>query len=155
MRFNVRFGPTRTRTFSVEAPAAPPPVVTPEPESEPPVAMFWFLPVEPSTRDTVKFTDFFRDPDGRVVRWRREFSDGSRSTQQSTTRRYAHPGTYTVRLTVTDDEGAMGSTTREITVAGAPPVVTDPQAIRIPFELTTSTWGAPRWSTRWRSAPFA
>ncbi len=136
VRFNVRFGPTRTRTFTVEAPATPPPVVTPEPENEPPVAMFWFLPAEPSIRDMVQFTDFSRDPDGEVVRWRWEFGDGSRSTQQSPTHRYTHPGTYTVRLTVTDDEGATGSTTREITVAGAPPVVTDPEVIRIPFEST-------------------
>jgi DNA-binding beta-propeller fold protein YncE len=48
-----------------------------------------------------------RDPDGRIARYRWRFGDGRGlvSTHPVLRHRYRHPGRYTVRVTVTDDEG--------------------------------------------------
>jgi hypothetical protein len=65
------------------------------------------------------FTDQSTDADGTVASWLWNFGDGASSTQQSPSRTYAAAGTYSVALTVTDDDGASGSTTRQVTVGGA------------------------------------
>lgn len=54
------------------------------------------------------------DPDGDIVRYAWQFGDGSTSdeTDDSTSHVYAQSGNYTVRLTVTDDDGATATTTR-------------------------------------------
>jgi len=63
------------------------------------------------------------DPDGTVASYAWEFGDGGTSTQEAPTHTYAGPGTYTVRLTVTDDRGATGTTTSSVVVtANAAPV---------------------------------
>jgi DNA-binding beta-propeller fold protein YncE len=45
------------------------------------------------------------DPDGSIAKYAWDFGDGSTGTGANPTHTYAQPGTYTVRLTVTDDEG--------------------------------------------------
>ena len=50
------------------------------------------------------------------------FGDGVTSTDQHPGHRYTQKGTYTVRLTVTDNEGATHTTSQEITIYNAPPV---------------------------------
>lgn len=69
----------------------------------------------------IDFFDGSFDPDGTVVSWAWEFGDGSTSTQQNPTHTYATAGTYTVRLTVTDEDGATGTTTQSVTVTDPPP----------------------------------
>ncbi len=48
-----------------------------------------------------------KDPDGRIVKYSWTFGDGKHlaSSSARVTHRYRQPGTYTVTLTVTDDEG--------------------------------------------------
>ncbi len=99
--------------------------------NEPPVAQFAFTPTQPSTLDTVRFTDQSTDPDGEVVSWRWEFGDGNTSTLRNPTHRYTRKGTFTVRLTVTDDDGATDTTTRTITVVNLPPVASFTVALHI------------------------
>jgi PKD repeat protein len=65
------------------------------------------------------FTDGSSDEDGSVLEWQWSFGDGSSSTVQSPSRTYATSGTYTVALTVTDDQGASGSVSKEVTVTGS------------------------------------
>ena len=63
------------------------------------------------------------DPDGTIVSYNWTFGDGNTSTLANTTHIYATADTYTVTLTVTDDDGATNSTTVTINVLPAGAVV--------------------------------
>jgi subtilisin family serine protease len=54
------------------------------------------------------------DPDGTVVAWAWEFGDGATETGSSVSHTYPAPGTYTVQLTVTDDDGASATAANQI-----------------------------------------
>ncbi|MBI5089945.1 MAG: PKD domain-containing protein, partial [Actinobacteria bacterium] len=66
------------------------------------------------------------DPGGSITSYAWNWGDstpGSSGTSSSGSHTYAAAGTYTVTLTVTDNQGATGSTTRTVTVApNTPPV---------------------------------
>lgn len=49
------------------------------------------------------------DSDGTIVDYAWDFGDGTLGSGESTTHSYSQPGTYTVTLTVTDDDGAPDS----------------------------------------------
>lgn len=59
------------------------------------------------------------DPDGQIVSYLWQFGDGQTSNQAVVTRSYAQPGSYTVTLTVTDNQGATGQATGQVTVTPA------------------------------------
>ena len=69
--------------------------------NQPPIANFDF---DVNVRE-VEFTDRSTDADGTIASWEWDFGDGETSSDQSPTHEYAAAGTYTVTLTVTDDEG--------------------------------------------------
>ncbi|WP_144393877.1 S8 family serine peptidase [Pleionea sediminis] len=74
-----------------------------------------------SARDlSVQFQDQSDDRDGNVVGWAWDFGDGNTSSDQNPVHDYANAGTYTVTLTVTDDDGATNSTSQQIEVTEAP-----------------------------------
>ncbi|WP_394289173.1 PKD domain-containing protein [Microbacterium sp.] len=56
------------------------------------------------------------DPDGTIASYAWEFGDGDTSSAANPTHTYATGGNYTVRLTVTDDDGATNTTQVPITV---------------------------------------
>ena len=60
------------------------------------------------------------DVDGTIASYAWEFGDGSVGTGASATHSYAAEGIYSVRLTVTDDQGATGTTSRDVTVVRPP-----------------------------------
>ena len=64
------------------------------------------------------------DQDGTIRSYAWTFGDGASDTGSTASHRYAAEGTYTVELTVTDDQGATATTTRSVTVtrpANQPP----------------------------------
>lgn len=69
------------------------------------------------------FTDRSTAPGGSVSSWSWEFGNGGTpepNTNSDVTYRAA--GTYTVKLTITDDRGATSSTAKTLTVRATPPV---------------------------------
>lgn len=71
---------------------------------------------------TCSFTDRSSD-DGSVVAWSWTFGDGSSSDQRHPSYSYSAGGTYTVRLTVTDDLGAASAPAQRGVTVFAPPVL--------------------------------
>jgi serine protease len=83
------------------------------PANEPPVASFTFG----CDQLTCNFDGSgSTDPDGEIVRYTWTFGDGGTGTGTPVSNTYGASGSYTVRLTVTDDAGATGSTSEVITV---------------------------------------
>lgn len=79
----------------------------------PPTANFAYT----ATNLAVTFTDQSTDSDGTVVAWSWNFGDGNTSSAQNPAHTYATAGTYTVNLTVTDDDGATAPTSKSVTVS--------------------------------------
>ena len=67
------------------------------------------------------FTDESTDDDGTVVGWQWAFGDGAVLSERNPSHTYAAEGTYTVTLTVTDDDGAASvpAASRDISVSPA------------------------------------
>ncbi|MBM7807383.1 PKD repeat protein [Geodermatophilus bullaregiensis] len=61
------------------------------------------------------------DPDGTVASWAWDLGDGTTATGPTVTHAYATAGTYTVTLRTTDDDGAVGTVSRQVTVTAPPP----------------------------------
>jgi subtilisin family serine protease len=85
------------------------------PTNNPPVASF----TQSCTNLTCNFTDTSTDNDGSIVAHSWTFGDGGTSNSQNPSHTYAAAGTYTVSLTVTDDDAATNSTSHSVTVTSA------------------------------------
>ena len=72
----------------------------------------------------LQFRDHSTDDDGTLVSWNWDFGDGTTSTEQNPAHDYNVLGTYTVRLTVTDNAGAEDTATMTIDVTEKDIVVT-------------------------------
>jgi len=83
---------------------------------EPPTALFFFKPLTPTTKEVIHFNDKSYDSDGRIVSWWWDFGNGYYSNLQNPVFQYYQGDTYTVNLTVWDDDGATNTLEREITV---------------------------------------
>ena len=55
------------------------------------------------------------DPDGEIISYDWDFGDGTIGSEDTVSHTFSDPGVYTVTLTVTDDQGATGSDTIQIT----------------------------------------
>jgi len=94
-------------------------------ENRPPVALFT---QSLTTVETGKTTTFYAgdsyDLDGTIVSYQWDFDDGTivTETDLNITHAYEDDGSYTVTLTVTDDDGAINSTSITKTVLNRPPI---------------------------------
>jgi PKD repeat protein len=79
------------------------------------------------------------DTDGTIASYAWNFGDSTTGSGFTTSHDYATAGSYTVTLTVTDDDGATGSTSRVVTASapGAQPLAFDDFARSVP-----SGWGS-------------
>jgi PKD repeat protein len=102
----------------------------------PPVAAF----TAPTCAPTVpcQFTDASTDADGTISTRLWDFGDTGTSPDQNPLHTFATAGTFQVKLTVTDNNGATGTVTNAVTVAAGNNVL--PTAS---FDLPTCTAGTP------------
>ena len=64
-----------------------------------------------------------RAPNGALASYAWSFGDGSSASRGSPVHTFTKPGTYTVRLTVTDTAGASASTSKRLRIAPAPAII--------------------------------
>ncbi len=74
------------------------------------------------------------DSDGSIVSYAWNFGDGTTGTGVNTSKTYSAAGTYTIRLTVTDDKGAVTSKTTSVTAI-------DGSIVKAPTRLNESVNG--------------
>jgi PKD repeat protein len=97
--------------------------------NRPPLASFMFAPAAPVAGDPVTVTSTSVDPDGPLtaLQWDLDgdgrFDDAAGITAAVT---YPTPGTYTVRLLVTDRDGASSTALQTVAVAKRPPALLSP-----------------------------
>ncbi len=91
-------------------------------EGTPPEAIYTMVPDEPVVGQQVIFNaTLSRDEDGWIQGYIWDFGDGetANTTNPIATHTYTEPGTYTVTLTVVDNDGLTSNAWREITVTAA------------------------------------
>ena len=140
--------------------------VTVTQDTNPPTADFSYeLDYTSYTVWEIDFTDMSTDSDGTIVSWSWDFDDGNTITTQNPSHTYSYDGTYTVMLTVTDNDGLDDSTSKTIKVYHQTPkiqssspgstnnvaidsdllidfnVPMDPQSVEDAFSITPSVSG--------------
>jgi PKD repeat protein len=106
--------------------------------TNPLAANFNWSPANPTTDDTVVFTD---ESSAGVTAWQWTFGDSASSTASAPSHRYATPATYNVTLTVYRD-GVPASITKPLTVSAGAPVTPNVQA-GFTFAPQTISSGSP------------
>jgi len=83
----------------------------------PPVAHFTYSPLLPKIGEEVKFdASSSYDPDGTIADYEWDFGDGSTASGVKASHSYREVGTYTVTLTVADNDGVVGKISKTVEV---------------------------------------
>jgi PKD repeat protein len=129
---NLGLTASTTRTVTVSAPNVAPTAAFQFVPTGGPAPLFVFFDGSAST-----------DPEGPIASYTWDFGDGTESVSGKTpSHTFALPGTFTVRLTVQDGQGASASTTQSITVttgsggAGNPIISGRIEYVRVPLSST-------------------
>jgi PKD repeat protein len=89
--------------------------------NQPPTARFTASPASGDSPLTVSFNaSGSSDPEGIIVSYNWDFDDGATGTGEITSHSFTSAGTYSVTLTVTDDDGATDSASTQIEVTTSP-----------------------------------
>ncbi|GAA2726846.1 PKD domain-containing protein [Cellulomonas aerilata] len=99
------------------------------------------------------------DPDGTVASYAWAFGDGGTATGPTASWTYAEPGTYTVVLTVTDDDGGKGTKSATVTVTAPPAPPTPPASTAVAQDAFGRTvangWGTAEVGGAWTTTGSA
>jgi PKD repeat protein len=82
----------------------------------PPTSNFTYFPSNPVVGENIQFTDKSIDPENKLTTWAWDFGDGYTASTENASHKYEEGGAYTITLVVADDEGATGTTSKDITV---------------------------------------
>jgi CSLREA domain-containing protein len=94
------------------------------------------------------FTNTSSDADGTIASSAWTFGDGTSSTQTNPSHTYAAASTYTVTLTVTDNGGATGQVSRQVTATAPPPIALSVRGYKVKgYEFVDLTWTGATTST--------
>jgi len=114
------------------------------PTNQPPVASFTWSPANPNVNESITFDgSASADPDGSIVSYAWTFGDGTSGSGAVVQKAYAQAGTHTVRLTVTDNQSATGTSARTITVAGSGPPPNVPPTAAFTYAPASPNAGIP------------
>jgi len=91
----------------------------------PPSAHISYTPYKPTTNDTINFQDASNDPDGNITQRSWDLGDGTKSSEKSITHKYSKGGSYTITLTVTDDDGESDTHTFKLLVSEVSEITQD------------------------------
>ena len=117
------------------------------PVQEEPVSSFIFSPVSSKVGETVSFdSSGSSDPDGYIVGYAWSFGDGYTGTGVNPSHSYALAGTYTVSLTVTDNDGLTGLQTKTITVSPSEPTNTFGVVVQYYSEEESAAYSPDMWT---------
>lgn len=90
-------------------------------EPKTPTAVLSYSPSRPTVGDAVAFNATLSlDPDGQILTYTWQFGDGAVGSGVEAMHAYTAPGTYTVILTVVDEDSMTASTTTTIEVVSRP-----------------------------------
>jgi PKD repeat protein len=90
-------------------------------ENQPPVASFAYLPEFPAVSEEAIFdASSSYDPDGEIVSYLWDFGDCISDSGEIVTHAYTATGSYSVTLTVVDDDGLTDTVIEDVIVAAAP-----------------------------------
>jgi large repetitive protein len=92
------------------------------------------------------------DPDGTIASHTWDFGDGSSGAGVTASHTYAAAGNYTVKLTVVDDDGALGESTKQVTINAPGPqtFATDTFA-----RVISNAWGPAEAGGNWTTSNTA
>lgn len=90
--------------------------------NEPPVASFSLNDSSPQVGDAVQFDGSgSSDSNGSITQFSWDFGDGDTGSGEVVTHQYSSSGSYTVELTVTDNDSASDTTTKQVDVSKGKP----------------------------------
>ncbi len=111
--------------------------------NEPPIASITATPTSGTAHLTISFIGSGTDKDGSISKYYWTFGDGESSNTKNPSHTYQTSGTYTAKLTVTDNEGSTDSSTIKIYVKNSiPTAYTSATPTSGPFPLSVKFTGS-------------